>query len=240
MVGFVVQDHAGVSPRLYALIEILYLNLLCRRLFAENRRHGVGFGIVLFIVFVKLVYIRDVERSCGGGAFAIAANVAVEIPEGLKRRGYHRVGAKDTPSLEVVGEALKHDDIGRDKQEGLRVVGIAFGYRVHILPNDSESHHLRFAASRRHFKAVAREEVVLQEAQVVALCERLKQFFLTAHLHNLIEVDKRLYGVSLAVVIAEGSAVTPMVSAEPPVEKRSRRARRALVPLFAPLRNRLP
>ena len=125
----------------------------------------------------------------GVGSFAVAAHIAVEIPEDLQFRRNDRVSAKDSATGEVGVETFEDDDVGGNDEGGLGVVVAGFNNGVEVLPGDGERHDLRLAASGRHLDAVAGEVVVLKEPEVRFFGDVvLQQVLVAAHSGHLEEV----------------------------------------------------
>ena len=155
---------------------------------------------------VQLLDVGQVERAERAGPFALAAHVALKVPEDAQFVGDHRVGAEDAAALEIGPQSLEDDDVRRDQQKRLGEVVAALGDGVEVLPGDRQAHHLGLAAAGRHLDAVAGEVVVLEQLQVLAVRERLDQVLLPADLGDLVELDERFDGVALGIVVFELAA----------------------------------
>jgi len=91
------------------------------------------------------------------------ARITIEIPKDFQFGRDDRIGAKNLAVGEILFQAFKDNDVGRDQQKGFGVIVARFGNGVEELPRDRERHHFGLAAPRCHLDAIAREIVVLQE-----------------------------------------------------------------------------
>lgn len=194
------------------------------------------------LALAELLHVGQVQRALGRGALALAAHHTVDIPEDPQALGDDWVGPEDAAAGEVGLEALEDDHIGRDDQEGARVVVQLLAHGVEVLPGDGKRHHLGLAGARRHLGAVAREAAVGGQAQVAARRgEALQQVGARARSSDLVDIDQRLDGPALRVVVGEARAVgQAVVGAEPVVEQQARRLDHAAVAVLASRADLLP
>ena len=170
---------------------------------------------------VELLHVGQIQRAERACPLAFAAHVALEIaPEDFHFRRHDGVGAEDAPAFEICPQALEHDHVRRDQQERLGEVVARLRHRVEKLPGDGQRHDFGLAAAGRHLHRVAGEVVVLQKPQIAARGERLDEALVPPHLGDLVEINQRLDGFALEVVVGELAAVRqPVVGVEPVVQQ---------------------
>ena len=79
----------------------------------------------------------------------------------------------------------------------------ALGDGVEVLPGDGERHDLRLAAAGRHLDGVASEVVVLEDVDAGHGRESLDEIAVPTDALDLVEIDERLDGLALRVVVPE-------------------------------------
>ena len=236
MVGLIVKHDDRATAVDNALVEILDPGVLRGGLRPEHRCQLFRLVLPAVLALVELLHVRQIKRAERACPLAFAAHVALEIvPIDFHLRRNDRIGAEDATSLEIRPQPLEHDHVRRDQEEGFGEIVARLRHRIEELPGDRKRHDFRLAASRRHLHAVAREIVVLQQAQIAPSGEGLDQALVPPHLGDFVEIDQRLDGFALEIMVGELPAVRqPVVGIEPIVQQDACGVGDPLVAAFAP------
>src|SRR5260370_29276057 len=137
--------------------------------------------------------VRQVERSLGTGSVWVVWHVAVEVPEDVQLRRDDRVRPKNTAALKVGAQALEHDDVRRQQEEGPRTVGSPFRNSVEILPRHRECHGFGLSAPGRHLDGEPWELVVLEHMHAMHVRSKsVQQLPVAGYTRDLGHVHQRL------------------------------------------------
>jgi hypothetical protein len=71
------------------------------------------------------------------------------------------------------------------------------------LPRYGKAHGFSLPATRCHFDAVASKIVVLQQVQIASGGESLHEVLVPPHLRDFVQVDQRLDGLALGIVVGK-------------------------------------
>src|SRR2546426_2754597 len=153
------------------LNKVAHLKLLSRWLRSQHLGHHIRLFILLSAgTLIKLLDISEKERTCIVSFLALASEHTIKVPEDLQRFGDQGISAEDATPGKIGLQSLKDDHVGGNEQKRLRIVAgnlLSLTNRVHELPHHGQGHHFGFAASCRHFDAVAGKVVVWRETDIL-------------------------------------------------------------------------
>ena len=166
---FVVDYHAGGTPPLDAVVEVVALfgGVGCGAAQEPGDSGGTAARrapTAFLRGVVELLNVGEIQCAARGYIGAIAAHEEAHIaPIDGELRRQHRILAKDSAAREIALQSLEHDDVGRYDEKVDGVLGaLGFAKGVEVAPNYAQRHHHRLAAAGRHLDAVAREIAMLQ------------------------------------------------------------------------------
>ena len=153
--------------------------------------------------------VRKIEDAAGRGAACRILQHNGEIPVAPPGRRYKRVAVEDDAVAEVLLQALKDGEIGRDDDEMSCQGRIGFPQGVEIAPDNRKAHDLCLSRARGELEGVFRPEVFLRvDPERGDVAERppelARHFGQASDAAHLIEVNEGFNGLPLAEIILEG------------------------------------
>ncbi len=236
VVRLVVQHDHRAAAIGDAFAKILDPRGLRRRFRPQYRRQLFRLVVAVAFALVELLHVGQIQRTERPCPFPFAAHVALEIaPEDLQLRRNDGIGAENAAALEIRPQALEHDHVRGNQQKRLREIIARLRHCIEKLPGDGERHDLCLAATGRHLHGVAGKVVVLQEPQIAACGIGLDEALVPPHRGDLEQIDQRLDGFALEIMVGKlAPARQPVVGMKPVVQQDARGVGYALAAIVAP------